>query len=67
MATYAPKHDMVHLSPTPTTTSLYQTGLFPNIQGFVIDSSSIKPGFCTDHYMICLSLSLHNNPCGCGF
>ncbi len=36
------------------------------LTGFV-DSSSIKPGHCTDHSMISMSLSLHNNPHGCGF
>ncbi len=37
-----------------------------SLNGFV-DYFSIKPGYCTDHSMISLSLSLHNNPCGRGF
>ncbi len=34
--------------------------------GFV-ESSSIKPGFCTDHSMILLYIDIYNNPLGNGF
>ncbi len=69
IVTYAPEHETVHLSPTPTTKSLYQTGFFlisMDLTGFVY-SSSIKPGYSTDHSIISLSLSLNNNPRGRGF